>query len=74
MKFEDVSLKFLKKFEKQLADKGNSTSSISIYLRTLRATYNKAVAEELIQQGEYPFKKFKIKINNRKMNVDKNIQ
>jgi integrase len=64
VKFEDVSLKFLKKFEKQLADKGNSTSSISIYLRTLRATYNKAVAEELIQQGEYPFKKFKIKTGN----------
>ena len=62
--FEDINLKFLERFEKHLMDKGNSTSSISIYLRTLRATYNKAVAAEVAKTDEYPFKKFKIKSGN----------
>ncbi len=63
-KFEHVDLKFLESFQKYLLDKGNSTNSISIYLRTLRATYNKAIAEDVFSSSEFPFKKFKIKTGN----------
>jgi integrase len=62
--FEDINLKFLQKFERYLIDKGNSTNSISIYMRTLRAAYNKASAEEVFTSYEFPFKKFRIKSGN----------
>ena len=62
--FEDINLKFLQKFERYLIDKGNSTNSISIYMRTLRAAYNKASAEEVFTSNEFPFKKFRIKSGN----------
>jgi len=54
----------LQSFEKHLRDKGNSINSIGIYMRTLRAVYNKAIAEEIIQDDNYPFKKYKIKTGN----------
>jgi len=63
-KFEDINTKYLQKFESYLINKGNSVNSISIYLRTLRATYNKASAEEVFTSNEFPFKKFRIKSGN----------
>lgn len=62
--FKDINLRFLEDFEKHLQDKGNSTNSIGIYMRTLRAIYNKAVSEDLIKEENYPFKKYKIKTGN----------
>ncbi len=62
--FNDIDFKFLKNFEKYLIDKGNSINSIGIYMRTLRAVYNKAIAEELIKEEAYPFRKYKIKSGN----------
>ncbi len=63
-RLEDINLKFLQNFEGYLIDKGNSANTISIYLRTLRATYNKAIAEEIFTSTDSPFKKFKIKSGN----------
>ena len=62
--FQDINLRFLEDFERHLQDKGNSINSIGIYMRTLRAIYNKAVSEDLIKQENYPFKKYKIKTGN----------
>jgi integrase/recombinase XerD len=59
--FKDVTFSFLESFEKYLLFKGNSVNTIGIYMRTLRAIYNKAIAENLIRGDAYPFKKFKIK-------------
>jgi len=59
--FEDIDSRFLEEFEAYLKGRGNATSSISVYLRTLRAVYNKAIASELIKAELYPFKRFKIK-------------
>jgi hypothetical protein len=59
--FKDINFKFLESFERRLLDKGNSINSIGLYMRTLRAIYNKAVAEEIINGEDYPFKKYKIK-------------
>jgi len=62
--FQDIDKKFLENLEKFLLAKGNSLNSIGIYMRTIRAIYNKAIAEELIKDESYPFKKYKIKSGN----------
>ena len=62
--FRDINLRFLEDFERHLLDKGNSINSIGIYMRTLRAIYNKAVSEDLIKEDNYPFKKYRIKTGN----------
>ena len=64
IKFEDLDVKFIESFERALIKKGNSTNSISIYLRTLRATYNKALKGGIFNQDNSPFKQFKIKNGN----------
>ena len=62
--FQDIDYRFLEEFERHLQYKGNSINSIGIYMRTLRAAYNKAIAEEIINDNNYPFKKYKIKTGN----------
>lgn len=62
--FQDIDHNFLENFEKHLRQKGNSVNSIGIYMRTLRAIFNKAIAEGLIKEEGYPFKKYKIKTGN----------
>ena len=60
LQFEDVTLSFLHRWETFLSAT-NSTNSISIYMRTLRSAYNKAIKEGLVQQQQYPFKDYQIK-------------
>ncbi|MCR9251710.1 MAG: site-specific integrase [bacterium] len=61
LKFEDISVKFLENYERHLKDKDLRTSTISIYLRTLRSTFNKAISEGLTNKSSYPFSDFTIK-------------
>ena len=62
--FQELDHKFLERFEKYLLAKGNSINSIGIYMRTLRAVFNKAIVEDLVKEELYPFKKYKIKTGN----------
>ena len=57
--FEDVDYSFLTAFQNDLLQRGVGVNTISIYLRTIRAIFNKAINEELTEN--YPFKKFRIK-------------
>ena len=57
--FEDIDYSFLMAFQNDLLKRGVGVNTISIYLRTIRATINKAINEELTEN--YPFKKFKIR-------------
>lgn len=59
--FQEIDYRLLGEFEKHLISKGNSASTVSIYLRTLRAAYNKAIIADVVKMDLYPFKKFKIK-------------
>lgn len=59
--FYDIDFTFLKKFEKYYLNKGTSGTTIGIYLRTLRAIYNRAIKEGKVNEVLYPFKDFKIK-------------
>lgn len=56
-----ITQKKLIQFEESLETKGLRVNSISVYLRTIRAIYNKAIKEELVNENHYPFKNFKIR-------------
>lgn len=56
LKFNEINYEFLKRFEKaHLAREGNSINGLAAYLRTLRAIFNKAIKEKIIEKEAYPF-------------------
>jgi site-specific recombinase XerD len=59
--FDELTYKTLIDFESYLLSKGKKINTISIYMRTLRAVYNKAINEDLASKDLYPFTKYKIK-------------
>ena len=61
LEFNDLSYKVLQDFIDYLKGEGCKTNTISVYLRTLRAIYNRAIKEKAAQEALYPFKKLKIK-------------
>lgn len=58
--FSDIDVAFLNKFEEFLKSKNKGGNTIFLYLRTLRAVLNKAINEEVCNEGLYPFKKFSL--------------
>jgi integrase/recombinase XerD len=54
-KFEDIDYKWLKDFELYHYSKRKSVGSLSIYLRTIRSLYNKAISENVCDVSSYPF-------------------
>lgn len=60
--FEDITVKFLNDYEKWMLAQGNTTTTIGIYLRSLRAIYNQAIDAGIITKDAYPFKKSKFQI------------
>ena len=61
-KFADITPDFLKKYEKWMLQKGNSATTISIYLRTLRTLFNNAIADGMLKKELYPFGRKKYEI------------
>jgi integrase/recombinase XerD len=61
LKFYEINYEFLKKFELNHFSKGNSLNGLASYMRTIRAIFNKAIKEGLIDQEAYPFKNYKIR-------------
>jgi integrase len=59
--FREINYRFLKNFEHSHLAKGNSINSLSVYLRAVRALYNKAIKEGIAKLEEYPFKAYQIK-------------
>lgn len=58
--FHELNYNFLKRFESYCIKRENSINTISVYMRTIRALYNKAIKEGYAKQEFYPFKKYKI--------------
>lgn len=56
--FEDITLKWLKKFEEWLMTDCPHLNARAIHFRNLRAVFNKALEDDLTTN--YPFRKFKI--------------
>lgn len=53
--FSDMDKIFLKKYRDWLEKRGNMDTTISVYLRTLRALYNSAIEDGYAKVSEYPF-------------------
>jgi site-specific recombinase XerD len=55
LKFSDITLAFLQKYELYLSEEGLTGNGMSLYMRTLRAAYNKAIALKIADIRLYPF-------------------
>ncbi|MEW4922210.1 site-specific integrase [Algibacter sp. 2305UL17-15] len=61
LKFNEINYEFLKKFEQFHYSRGNSTNGLAVYMKTIRAIYNKAIKAGIIPKEAYPFTNYKIK-------------
>lgn len=61
LRFEEMTYTYLKRFETAHLKKGNSINGLSMYMRTFRAIYNKAIHQGIVPADSYPFRKYKIK-------------
>jgi len=71
--FEEIDYKFLEAFNTSLLSDGIKVNTISNYQRTLRAIFNRAIKEGLIDYKFYPFNRYKIKSErtiNRALTVE----
>jgi len=74
LQFIDIDSSFLSKYEAHLRGLGNKGNTISIKMRTLKATYNKAIRDNLVKKDYYPFGSYnisKLKENTPKRAVSK---
>lgn len=62
LNFRQITVQFLKDYESQMKAEGKTVSTIGIYLRHLRAIYNRAIENEIVDQKFYPFGKNRYQI------------
>ena len=55
--FDEITGKFLNDYEKWMINSGNSSTTVGIYLRSLRTIFNQAIDKGIINKDIYPFKK-----------------
>ena len=58
--FNEININFLTKYEDDFRKRGAMDTGISFYIRTLRAVFNKAIAQGIIRRNLYPFDQYKI--------------
>lgn len=58
--FSDIDFKFLSGLKEYHLGNGNSINGLNVYLRAIRAIYNKAINEGIVNKENYPFDKFKL--------------
>ena len=61
IRFENITLQALRDFDSHLLKSGSKANTRSIHFRNIRAVINRAIDDEIITQDKYPFRKFKIK-------------
>lgn len=59
--FKKIDYNWLVSLDVLLRSKGVKPNSVSVYMRALRALYNKAINSGLAEAGDYPFRRFTIK-------------
>jgi len=62
LNLEDITVDFLKQYEKWMLKEENSLTTVGIYLRPLRALFNVAISAGLASQESYPFGKKRYEI------------
>jgi site-specific recombinase XerD len=58
--FSDIDYRFLMRYKEHFQERKLAETSISVFLRTLRALYNSAIKENVARIENYPFNEFKI--------------
>lgn len=61
LEFGNITTTWLREFEAKMKADSMAINAMSVHLRNLRAVYNRAIDDELIDMAGYPFRKFKIK-------------
>lgn len=64
--FEEINYKWLKSFEVHCLSEEVSYNGLNVYMRTLRALFNKAIKEKVVGREHYPFGEYKIKLEKPK--------
>lgn len=64
--FESIGIDWLKRYEKAMLDEGKSYTTISMYIRCIRALFNDAKSIETIKEAQYPFGKGKYEVPSGK--------
>lgn len=59
--FSDLSVRVMEEYQEYLVDKGCKVNTISNYLRTIRAIFNKAIKARVVDRNLYPFTEVSIK-------------
>jgi site-specific recombinase XerD len=59
--FTDLNYAFLLKLEASHQKKGNSPNGLAVYMRTIKAVYNQAIKDGLVERELYPFANYQIK-------------
>ena len=59
--FEDLTYKKLNEFQDSMLADEIKVNSISVYMRSIRAIYNRAIKEGIVPATAYPFTAFRIK-------------
>ena len=60
IKFSAIDNQWLKGYELHLKKGGKARNTIGIRFRSLRALYNKAIADEVVKRDYYPFDTFRV--------------
>ena len=60
IKFSAIDNQWLKGYELHLKKEGKARNTIGIRFRSLRALYNKAIADEVVKKDYYPFDTFRV--------------
>lgn len=66
--FSDITPEWLSSFESFMLKEGKSINTVGIYLRPLKAIFNRAISEKDIKEHLYPFGKNKYQIPSSKNN------
>jgi integrase len=61
LSFGDITSSFLRNFDSHLEKTGSGVNTRSIHFRNIRAIFNRAIDDEVIEPNVYPFRKFKIR-------------
>jgi integrase/recombinase XerD len=59
--FNEINHHFLQKWEHSYLSRGLSLNGLAVHLRTIRAIFNKAIKERIIEREAYPFENYSIK-------------
>ncbi|KAA6310485.1 Tyrosine recombinase XerD, partial [termite gut metagenome] len=60
--FDSITVDWLKKYEKAMLEEDKSYTTISMYIRSIRALFNEAKSAGIIKEAQYPFGKGKYEI------------